>query len=67
MYKMKETQFIIYYREPVQISPDDWEIQTKMESFSERTTLKEIREWWQGVFLKNRLLPEMNIQEIEIK
>ena len=66
---MSETQFVIYYRTAIQISPDDWDTITKMKSFNEKTTLGEVRKWYNDKYPKrvDMKLPELKIQEIESK
>ena len=58
---MKE--FVVYFKESSQISPDDWTVFNEMKRFDENTTLKEVYEW----AMRNRKtdMPQLTVNEIK--
>jgi hypothetical protein len=56
---MKE--FVIYFKDSAQISPDDWTVFNAMKKFDETTTLKEIKEW---ASKGNDIMPQLTINEV---
>lgn len=57
------SKYIIYFKNSVQISPDDWSVFNEMKQFDESVTLREVREW---AVSKNKTtpMPQLSINEI---
>lgn len=55
--------FVVYFKNSVQISPDDWRVGNDMKQFDETITLKEIYEW---ALKENHTdeMPQLTINEI---
>lgn len=59
-----EKKFIVYFKDSVQISPDDWKVFNQMNHFDENTTLKEIEAWTLSLRDIKRM-PQITINKIE--